>query len=268
MNEKSYFQRLHCEKDIIGMVHVQALPGTPRNHLAPNEIIEKALREAGLYKQFGLETVMIENMHDRPYTKVIRPEITAMMTVIGYEIKKLGLNCGIQILAGGNKEALAVAKAAGLDFIRAEGYVFGHIGDEGYFDSCAGELLRYRKEIGAENVAVFTDIKKKHSSHAITADVTLEETAKAAQFFISDGVIITGRATGEEPTVEDMIAVQPVGILKLIGSGITAENIEKYWNYADALIVGSYFKYGGIWAREIDPHRVITLMGKVSKLRQ
>ena len=49
-----------------------------------------------------------------------------------------------------------------LDFIRAEGYVFSHVADEGWMDSCAGELLRYRKFINAENVLVLTDIKKKH----------------------------------------------------------------------------------------------------------
>ena len=65
--------------------------------------------------------------------------------------------------SGSNKEALAVAHASGADFIRAEGYVFSHVADEGWMDSCAGELLRYRKMIDAERVMVFTDIKKKHS---------------------------------------------------------------------------------------------------------
>ena len=50
----------------------------------------------------------------------------------------------------------------GLDFIRAESFVFSHIGDEGLFNSCAGELLRYRRYIGAEHIKIFTDIKKKH----------------------------------------------------------------------------------------------------------
>jgi predicted TIM-barrel enzyme len=40
--------------------------------------------------------------------------------------------------------------------------VFGHVADEGYFDACAGALLRYRRQIGAEDVLIFTDIKKKH----------------------------------------------------------------------------------------------------------
>jgi hypothetical protein len=52
-------------------------------------------------------------MHDVPYVKTVGPEISSMMAIIGKEIKKLDLYCGIQILAGANKEALAVAKSAG-----------------------------------------------------------------------------------------------------------------------------------------------------------
>ena len=108
---------------------------------------------------------MIENMHDTPYlNQNVGPEITATMTAVCYEVKRTVPNipCGVQILAGANKEAVAVAKACGLDFIRAEGFVFSHVADEGLMNSCAGELLRYRKSISAENVLVFTDIKKKH----------------------------------------------------------------------------------------------------------
>lgn len=49
-----------------------------------------------------------------------------------------------------------------MDFIRAENFVFSHIADEGITNSCAGNLLRFRREIGAENIFIFTDIKKKH----------------------------------------------------------------------------------------------------------
>lgn len=68
----------------------------------------------------------------------------------------------LKILAGANKEALAVAYASEFQFIRAESYIFGHIADEGYMDGTAGTLLRYRKSIDAEDVLIFCDIKKKH----------------------------------------------------------------------------------------------------------
>ena len=165
-------------KPVIAMIHVQALPGTPAYRGEPESIIEKAIEEARTYKKAGVDILMIENMHDRPYiNRAVGPEITAMMTSVGREVKReSGMLCGIQILAGANREALAAAQAGGLDFIRAEGFVFSHIADEGQMQSDAANLLRYRKMIGAGDILVFTDIKKKHSSHATTADVSLLET--------------------------------------------------------------------------------------------
>jgi hypothetical protein len=179
------------------------------------------------------------------------------------------LPIGIQILAGANKEALAVANACNLDFIRAEGFVFGHLADEGLMESDAGELLRYRKQIVAEHVKIFTDMKKKHSSHVITEDVSLVETAKAAEFFLSDGLIVTGSATGLPARLEDVKAVkQSTNLPVFVGSGIDSENIGLFWNYADAFIVGSSLKYGGRWENGVDRERVRILVNCVKKLKE
>jgi len=256
----------NLNKPIIGMIHVDALPGTPKYKGSIKAIIEKAIEEATLYQSLGIKVLMIENMHDVPYlNRNVGPEITSMMTVILYEIKRqIDLPLGIQILAGANKEAIASAHSAGADFIRAEGFVFAHVADEGMFNSDAGELLRYRKEIGAENILVFTDIKKKHSSHSITTDIDIVETAKAAEFFLSDGVIITGSSTGKEPSLTEIRSVKSnVGLPVLAGSGITAENINAYLAYCDAFIIGSYFKQEGKWFNPIDPERVKMLLTKI-----
>ena len=256
----------NLHKPIIGMIHVDALPGTPKYQGNIKAIIDKAVSEAELYQSLGIPVLMIENMHDVPYlNRNVGPEITAFMTTILYEIKKkCGLPLGIQILAGANKEALAAAHAAGADFIRAEGFVFAHVADEGIFFSDAGELLRYRKQIGAENILIFTDIKKKHSSHSITADTDCIETAKAAEFFLSDGVIITGSSTGKEPSLEEIKSVKErVALPVLAGSGLTAENINAYLDYCDALIIGSYFKQDGKWSNPIDPERVKNLLNRI-----
>jgi hypothetical protein len=191
------------------------------------------------------------------------------MTAVATEMKQaFQIPLGIQVLAGANKEALAVALAAGFDFIRAEGFVFGHLADEGWMNSNAGELLRYRKQIGAEHIKVFTDIKKKHSSHFITNDISISETAKAAEFFLSDGVIVTGFATGEKASVDEVKTVKnAVKIPVIIGSGIDLDNIQEYWQFADAFIVGSSLKKEGNWENEVDKNRVIKLMQKVNQLK-
>ena len=250
------------------MVHVQALPGTPKNKYSLDEICNIAVAEAVQYEKAGLDAVMIENMHDVPYLKgAVGPEITAAMAVVAKAIRNaVALPLGIQILAGANKEALAVAKAANFQFIRAEGFVFGHVADEGYIDACAGELMRYRKAIGADDIAVFTDIKKKHSSHAITSDVDIAETAHAAEFFLSDGVIITGSSTGKAVYLHELKCLKDkIHIPVFIGSGITADNIHEYWDYASAFIVGSYFKEDGYWANPIFEKRLNEFVKRVKE---
>ena len=257
-------------KTVVGMIHVDALPGTPKYKGDVENIINSAVKEAMIYKNSGIDAIAIENMHDIPYLKRnVGPEIISLMGIIGREVKKASqLPCGIQILAGANKEALAAALSAGMDFIRSEGFVFAHVADEGIMESDAGELLRYRKQIGAEDILIFTDIKKKHSSHSITLDVDIIETAKAAEFFLSDGVILTGTSTGKETDIDELKKVRgAVKIPVLVGSGLTADNIEKYFPAADAFIIGSYFKKGGYWQNEVDADRVKALMDKINKLR-
>lgn len=259
----------NIRKPIIGVIHVDALPGTPKYAGDVKKIINKAVEEAKVYKDSGIDAIAVENMHDRPYLKKnAGHEVSTLMAIVGYEIKNISvIPCGIQILAGANKQALAAAHSAGLDFIRAEGFVFAHVADEGIIESDAGELLRYRKQIGAEDVLVFTDIKKKHSSHAITNDVSISETATAAEFFLSDGIIVTGVSTGEEVSVDELKSVKEVTSLPvMIGSGITADNINKYYDLADGFIVGSYLKRKGQWKNEVDPNRVKKLLDKINLL--
>uniref|UniRef100_A0A7M4E8N1 Uncharacterized protein n=1 Tax=Crocodylus porosus TaxID=8502 RepID=A0A7M4E8N1_CROPO len=138
--------------------------GTPRNCLPLPRIIDEACHEAEIYKDAGIDGLIVENMHDLPYTTSVGPEITAAMTIISAAVKQTcpQLPLGIQILCSANQQAVAVALAAGLDFIRAEGFVFSHVADEGIINACAGDLLRYRKQIGAEHIQIFADIKKKH----------------------------------------------------------------------------------------------------------
>jgi len=262
---KDIFPKKHS---IIGMIHLQALPGTPASQYSMDQIIEKSLTDAAIYHMAGVDGLMIENMHDVPYlNREVGHEITAAMSVIAKEIKReIDLPCGVQVLAGANKSALAVAKAAGLEFIRGEGFVFGHVADEGWMSSDAGELLRYRKMIEAD-ILVFNDIKKKHSSHTITADVDLVETAKAAEYFLSDGLIITGSSTGVAADLEELKAVKAkCNIPVMIGSGVTLENVKKYFEVADALIVGSYFKKNGDWKNDVEYDRVARLMEVVNTI--
>ena len=254
---------------LIGVIHVGALPGTPSSRKGGAEIAEDAVREARVYEAAGFHGLAIENTHDRPYLKSSAgPEIVAAMAVVGYEVRRaVSPPLGIQILAGANLAAVAVAHACGARFVRVEGFVFAHVADEGLIESSAGALLRYRRAIGADKVRVFADIKKKHSAHAITSDVDIVETARAAEFFQADGVIVSGVSTGEPADAGEVEAVSgAVSIVTLIGSGITPENMGRYAS-ADAFIVGSSVKKDGQWANPLEEKRVVAVVRAFEKLR-
>src|SRR5262245_42904867 len=250
-------------KPIIGVIHVAALPGAPANTLPVSEIIAQAIREATIYRDCGADGIIIENMHDTPYLRgSVGPEIVAAMAVVGHAVKtESRLPTGVQILAGANIEAMAVAHAANLDFIRAEAYAFAHVADEGVIQSSAAALLRYRKMIGADRVQVWADVKKKHSSHAITSDVSLGATAEAVEFMRGDAVIVTGSVTGEAPKIADVEEARAHCRLPvLLGSGIDADNIADFYKVAEGFIIGSYFKADGHWANPVEAERVKSLI--------
>jgi len=253
-------------KPVVGVIHVGALPGTPRNTHVVSELLALASSEAKVYRAAGVDGVMVENMHDVPYMRgEVGPEIVAAMTAIGGEVKHAAaLPVGIQILAGANIEAMAVAHAAGLDFIRAEGYAYAHIADEGFIQASAAKLLRYRRMIGANSVQVWADVKKKHSAHAITSDVSLGETAETVEFMGAEAVIVTGTATGKAPKPEDVSEAKAhCNLPVMLGSGITDENIAGFREKADGFIVGTFFKVDGLWSNTVDPSRVERFMKQV-----
>ena len=258
-------------KAMVGMVHVAALPGTPLASQSVAAIVKAAVREAEVLVEAGFDAVMIENMHDRPYLRqAVGPEITAAMSAVLDAISRaVNVPLGVQILAGANREALAVALAGGASFIRAENFVFAHVADEGLMPTAdAGQLLRYRREIGAEHVRIFVDVKKKHAAHALTADVSLADTAEAAAFFGADGLIVTGSATGKPASIADVRQVRAAVTLPVaVGSGLTPSNLADFWDPADIFIVGSYYKRDGQWHQPPDPDRLAVLMRAVRALR-
>jgi hypothetical protein len=252
---------------LVAMIHLGAFPGTPyaaartpeEAFALPQRLAEQAAREAALYRDAGVDAIILENMHDRPYLRRnVGPEITAVMTLAASAARTAApkLPMGVQILAGANREALAVALACGLDFIRAESLVFAHLSDEGWMDADAGDFLRYRRQIGAEQVAIWTDLRKKHASHALTADLSLADWAREATFAGASALILTGASTGLAADPAALDEVRTASSLPLvIGSGLTPENAAAYRS-ADAWIVGSSLKRGGHWNESPDPARV------------
>lgn len=261
------------EKALIGMIHVRPTPASPGNTGESVEVLAAiASQEARLLADTGFDAVIIENMHDAPYVHGDRlgPEVVSAMTRVGLEVQHtIELPIGVQILSGGNRHAIAVAQSIGAGFIRCENYVFAHVADEGLLGEAeAGPLLRYRREIGAQSVRVFCDIKKKHASHAITSDLSVSECVHAAEFFGAEGIVITGSSTGQAVDPSDVAEARTATKLPLlIGSGVTPESAPALLEHADALIVGSSTKQNGHWANQLDLARCTAMVSAARAVR-
>jgi membrane complex biogenesis BtpA family protein len=222
----------------------------------------RAADEAAVLADAGFDALIVENMHDAPYLlRTLGPEVVSAMTRIADEIaRRVDTPLGVQILSGAPEASLAVAHAVGARFIRVENFVFAHVADEGLMhEAAAGPLLRYRKAIGAEDVAIFADIKKKHASHAITADLSIEDAASNAAFFGADALIVTGVATAHPTDADDCKLARNASRLPVIvGSGAEPVTLADLAHAADAVIVGSWIKRDDHWARPVDPDRART----------
>jgi membrane complex biogenesis BtpA family protein len=218
-----------------------------------------------------VDSLILENDHDLPY---IQPPLDekgiALMTGIAKEVRKrFDGPVGVQMLEAANITSLEIAAEADLDFIRVEAFVFAHVGGSGIINGCAGKLLRRRKELEAEHIKVFADVKKKHGSHSLTIDLDIRDEIMQAEFFLADGVIVTSQFTGKQPDVNDLVKAKSATQLPvLIGSGMTPQNIPDYLPLADGFIVGSYFRKDGKFLETLQPERLDEFMRAFVKARE
>ncbi|GIX50126.1 MAG: BtpA protein [Limisphaera sp.] len=243
----------------MAVVALQPLPGSPLHAGSHRAILERALADAHLYQRAGVDALLIENSYDLPYTQPPLPgPAIRLVTRIARELRSLFPGpIGIQLLEAANETALEIAAETDLDFLRVEGYVFAHVGGAGIIQGCAGRLLRLRRRLRAEHIRIFADLKKKHCAHALTADLDIVDELKQAEFFLADGVIVTGPRTGEAPALQELHRVRRHAHVPVwIGSGITPTNLPRYFKEADGFIVGSAFRTGGDFFGSTDPERL------------
>ena len=255
--------RILPPKFLAAMVAVLPLPGSPLYAGDDRNVLDQALADLELYRAAGVDSIVFENDHDLPYIQPPLDEkgIALMTKIVKAARKRFDGPIGIQMLEAANITSLGIAAEADLDYIRVEAFVFAHVGGSGIINGSAGKIIRRRKELDAEHIKVFADVKKKHGSHSLTIDLDIKDEIMQAEFFLADGVIVTGQFTGINPDKNDLIKAKNATRLPvLIGSGMTAENIQEYLPLADGFIVGSYFRRGGRFLEKLEPERLNRFM--------
>jgi membrane complex biogenesis BtpA family protein len=247
---------------LVGMLHLRPLPGAPK--YSPEEGVdgaaEQAIREARLLVNAGFDGLIVENGWDIPFVPPERvgPETAAAMAVVLRLLRdEVRVPIGVNCLANAVDTSIAIATAGGGSFVRANQWVNAYVSNEGVMSGRAGAVSRYRHAIGADHVRVWADVLVKLGSHALTADRPLAEQVRDLEWFDADAIIVTGRRLADPPVYDDVAEVRSATDLAVVvGSGVTAENVGRLLDVADAAIVGSALKMGGVWWGEMSPAAV------------
>jgi uncharacterized protein len=259
-------------KPVIGVIHLQPLPGAPRYDGQPvREIYAAAVADARTLADGGIDGIILENASDMPFARPehIGPETVASLTAACLAVRDVvAVPIGITCVANGVIPALGIAKAVGARWVRANQWVNAYVANEGLLNGPAPEAMRYRSSIRAGDVAIFADVHVKFGAHAITADRTIAEQATDAEWFDADVLIATGTRTGSPTTLTEVEEVRSgTNLPVIVGSGLSAEQVPALFERADGAIVGQWLKRDGRWWNPVDARRVEQLMGAVARVR-
>ena len=259
----------HVRWPIVGMVHLLPLPGATGWRGSMADIIRRACEDARMLADGGIDGVLIENYGDVPFHPgAVPPETVAAMTAATVEVARIvAVPVGVNVLRNDAAAAVAIAVAAGADFVRVNVHTGAMLTDQGWIEGKAHDTLRLRTRLDSP-VAVLADVLVKHA----TAPPGVDAAAAARDTWhrgLADGLIVTGGATGATPDPERLLTVRhavPDAPL-WIGSGLDAANAPDLLPLADAAIVGSALQHEGVAGSGVDSVRVKRLVRIVHALR-
>jgi len=257
------------EKAIIAMCHLMALPGDPYydKTRGMDYVVENAIKDFSALQDGGVDAVMFSNEFSLPYLTDVKVETVAAMARIIGEIKNLiKIPFGVNVLWDA-KKTLGLAAATGAKFVR-EIFSGVYASDFGLWNTNAGESIRHQYSIGAENVKLIYNIVPEACSYLADRDV--REIAKTTVFNCKpDAICVSGIIAGVEANLAILKSVKEIlpDTVVLSNTGVSIKNCEDNLQIADGAIVGTAFKFEGIFENHVDKKRVKGFMDRVRKVR-
>jgi len=232
-------------RPLIGMLHLPPLPGSPHYAGKMQEIINAALQDAKILTEAGFAGLIIENLGDAPYypDHVPAETVAAMSVVAAHVRQQTRLPVGVNVLRNDAQSAVAIAAAANLQFIRVNILIGTSVTDQGLISGQTHFLARKRRQLQAEDVLIFADVRVKHAAPLVERDLA-QEIDDLFERALADAIIVSGTGSGKPVDANFLREVKrfagdrPV----LIGSGLNLENARELLAVADGAIVGSSIK--------------------------
>ena len=239
---------------LIGVIHLAALPGSPRAGASFAATVRGAEADARVLGAAGFDGVIVENFGDAPFHPGAVPPITvAAMTACASAVRDAApkLALGINVLRNDAEAALAVAAVTGASMIRVNVHIAARVTDQGVIEGAAHRTLRARRELGLEHIALLCDVDVKHSA-PLAARPIAEEAHDLEARGLADALLVTGSGTGRGASRRDLDAVLgAVHAPVLVASGTRASSLGAIRG-AHGVIVGSSLRASGRAGDPID----------------
>lgn len=223
------------EPIIIGAVH---LPYYGRNNPSQSygELEEYALVNVRAFVDNGINTVYIqdENLNPGP----AYPETIALLSSLGRLLKReiKDLKLGFIIQAHDGTAPIAVAAAAGADFVRIKVFAGNMYKAEGLRTGVGIEAVTYRTMLQSD-VKILADVYDREGIPV--PDVPIHMAIGWADRFGADGFILTGHSY--QKTLEYLEIADKMDLKKpiIVGGSVTEDNIYEILDHSDGAVISS-----------------------------
>ncbi|MGH3114843.1 MAG: BtpA/SgcQ family protein, partial [Gaiellaceae bacterium] len=161
---RPFLETFESEKPVIAMAHLPPLPGTPMYWAETGMagLVDTVRSDLDKLLAAGVDAVMFCNEGDRPYALRAGFEGVAAMTRVVSELAPRDRPFGVDFLWDA-RAALAVAVATGASFIR-EVTTGVYESDMGLWNTDAAGLLRERRRLDADHIAVLMNVTPEFAS--------------------------------------------------------------------------------------------------------
>jgi membrane complex biogenesis BtpA family protein len=214
-------------------------------------------RDLEVLIEAGFDGFLFCNEGDRPYELHAGLESAAVMARVVTECAPTGHPFGVDFLWDA-KCALAVAVATGASFMR-EVLTGAWESDMGLWQGEAAQVLRERRRLDAEDIAVMMNITPEFAS-PIGRREPAEAARSAVVSSLADTILVSGAMAGADPglrVLEEVRAAVPLEVPVLLNTGARADTIAEYLRTADGCIVGSDLKVDGYTWNPVDRDRAM-----------
>ncbi len=257
-------------KPIIAMCHLNALPGDPSYNTTEGmgQIVECARKDLKALQDGGVDAIMFSNEFSLPYLTHVEPiTIASMARVIGELLHDISIPFGVNVLWD-PVASIDLAVAVGAKFVR-EIFTGVYASDFGLWNTNCGETVRHQVRVSGKNVKLFFNIVPEAAAYLAERDVVA--IAKTTVFNNHpDALCVSGLTAGAETDISVLKKVKDAVPETIVyaNTGVNMDNAADLLAISNGAIVGTTFKYDGIFEKHVDKERVAQFMSKVKTFRK